>query len=71
MDTENPFDLTPCGSAIFDINTKAASGILHAGIGDTHLNNLLSVSNLPQTSHKILKARETEIGSVMQTFANR
>ena len=39
---DNPYNLTPRGNAIFDVNTKAASGMLHAGIGETHLNNLLS-----------------------------
>ena len=68
-DKSNPFNLSPRGCAIFDINTKAASGMLHAGIGETHLNNLLSTVNLPQISPRILKVREEEIGSAMQTFA--
>ena len=51
----NPFDLTPKGCSIFDVNTKAASGILHTGIGETHLNNLLSTLNLPQITHRSLK----------------
>lgn len=53
--TDNPFDLIPPGSAIFDVNTKAASGMLHAGIGEMHLNNLLCTLNLPQISHKVSK----------------
>ena len=68
---ENPFDRTPPGSAIFDVNTKAASGILHSGIGESDLNSLLSVLNLPQISHKSLKVREVEIGSIIETFANK
>ena len=35
---DNPFNLTIPGYAIFDVDTKAASGMLHAGIRETHLN---------------------------------
>ena len=45
--------------------------MLHAGIGETHLNNLLSTLNPPQICHKSLKVCEVEIGSVMQSVANR
>ena len=68
---DNPYDLIPPGSAIFDINTKAALGMLHAGIGEMYLNNLLCTLNLPQISHKSLKVREVKIGCVMQDFANK
>ena len=44
--------------------------MLHAGIGEAHLNNLLSTFSLPQISPRIIKIREEEIGSVMQSFAN-
>ena len=67
---DNPFDIMPPGNAIFDVNTKAASGIIHAGMGESDLNNLLSTLNLPTISHKSLKKREIEIGSVMQKYAN-
>ena len=67
---ENPFNQTSPGSAISDVNTKAASEILHSGIGESDLNSLLSVLNLPQISHKSLKVREVEIGSIIETFAN-
>ena len=66
----NPFNVLPHGSAIFDVNTKAASGMIHAGIGQSHLNNLLSTLNIPQISHTSLKDREEEIGAVIETFAN-
>ena len=68
---DNQFDLASCGNAIFDANTKTASGMIYAGIGVTHLNNFLSTLNLPQICHKSLKVREVEIGSVMQSFANK
>ena len=54
---DNLFNLTRPGYAIFDVNTKAASGMLHAGIGETHLNNLLCAMNIPRISHKSLKQR--------------
>ena len=52
---QNQFGVIPSGSAIFSINTKAASGMLHAGIGQTHVNNFLSTVNFPQISHIGLK----------------
>ena len=48
---DNPFDLASCRNAIFDACTKAASGMIHAGIGVTYLNNFHSALNLPQISH--------------------
>ena len=45
--------------------------MLHAGIGETHLNNLLFTLNLPQISHRILKRREVEIACVIETFAKK
>ena len=44
--------------------------MIHAGIGQSHLNNLLSTLNIPQISHTSLKDREEEIGAVIETFAN-
>ena len=68
---DNPFNVKTPGSAIFDINTKAACGMIHSGIGEAHLNNLLSTMNLPQISHQCVKERETEIGSVMESLAKK
>ena len=65
--TQHP--VLPSGNAIFNINTKVASGMLHAGIGETRVNNLFTTMNLPQISHASLKKRENEIGSVLETFA--
>ena len=66
---DNPFNLSPSGNAIFNINTKATSGMLFTGIGEMHLNNLVTTTNLPQLSQTCLKKREDEIGSVLETFA--
>ena len=68
---DNPFNVKTPGSAIFDINTKAACGMIHSGIGEAHLNNLPSTMNLPQISHRCLKERETEIGSAMESLAKK
>ena len=45
--------------------------MLHAEIGETHLNNLLTSLNLPLFSRSILKNRENEIGTVLETFAKK
>ena len=66
---DNEYNVLPHGNAIFDINTKTASGMLHAGIGETHINNLLTTMNLPHISHTSLKKRENEISSVLEKFA--
>ena len=35
------------GPPAFDVNTRVALGCLHVGIGQTHINNLLSTLNAP------------------------
>ena len=52
-----------------NINTRAALGSLHAGIGNTHLNNLLSTMNIPTINHRLFKKREREIGNVVENIA--
>ena len=49
------------GYKIFYINTKAAGGMIHCGIGETHLNQFLSVLNLPEISRQTVKNREDEL----------
>ena len=68
---DNPFNIASGGYAIFYINTKVATGILHTGIGETHVNNLLSALNIPQINHKSLKQREVEIGTIIQAYADK
>ena len=41
----------------------------HVGIGETQLNNLLSTMNLHCIDHKSLKAREYEVGQVLEKHA--
>ena len=43
--------------------------MLHAGIGETQLNNLLSAMNLHCIDHKSLKEREHEAGKKMERYA--
>ncbi|CAG2192475.1 unnamed protein product [Mytilus edulis] len=57
------------GVGIFDVNTKAATGMIHAGIGETQLNNFLSSLNVHCIDAKTLKIRENEAGSVLENQA--
>ena len=45
--------------------------MLHAGIGETHVNNLRKSMNVPPIHHKTLKRREREAGKGIETVANR
>ena len=44
-------------------------GMLHAGIGPTHVNAILTSMNVPAVSENTLKAREREVGPVIENFA--
>lgn len=44
-------------------------GMLHAGIGPSHVNSLLKSVNLPAVFENTLKAREREIGPVFEKVA--
>ncbi|XP_044167665.1 uncharacterized protein LOC114976984 [Acropora millepora] len=59
------------GRPVFDVNTKLAAGMLHAGIGATHVNALLTSVNLPAVHENTLKAREREIGPALEKIAKR
>ena len=48
------------GPMAYDINTRIALGALNAGIGQTHVNSLLSCMNVPSIDHTTFKARERE-----------
>ena len=43
--------------------------MLHAGIGPSHVNSLLTSINLPAVAENTLKAREREIGPVIEKVA--
>ncbi|CAC5400875.1 unnamed protein product [Mytilus coruscus] len=57
------------GNGIFDINTKVTTGMIHAGIGETQLNNLLAAMNIHCINSKTLKEREIEIGEIIESNA--
>lgn len=40
--------------------------MVHAGVGETQLNNLFAVMNVHCINHKTLKERENEIGKVIE-----
>ena len=46
-------------------------GMLHAGIGPTHVNAILTSMNVPAVSENTLKAREREVGPVIENVAKR
>ena len=46
-------------------------GMLHAGIGETHINNLLAAINVPVIHHKTLKRREREAGQGIEKLSKR
>ena len=54
-----------------DINTRAVLGSLHIGIGQTHLNNLLTTLNVPSMSNVLFKRREREIGKEVENVAKK
>lgn len=45
--------------------------MLHAGIGPTHVNALLTSINLPPVGQNTLKAREREVGPAIEWVAKK
>ena len=54
-----------------DVNSRVVLGSLHAGMGHTHVNHLLSTMNIPTISHKAYKAREREVGHSVEAVAQK
>ena len=54
------------GLPAFDVNTRVALGSLHAGIGQSHINNLLSTLNIPSLGSCTFKQREREVGGAIE-----
>ena len=44
-------------------------GCLHAGIGQTHINNVLSTLNVPTLNSVNFKLREREVGKAVESIA--
>ncbi|XP_078372624.1 uncharacterized protein LOC144656263 [Oculina patagonica] len=57
------------GPLTYDVNTRAALGCLHVGVGNTHLNNLLSTLNIPTMNSSTFKTREREAGKAVEQVA--
>lgn len=45
--------------------------MLHAGIGESHVNNLLSALNVPGIHQKSLKRREREAGKGLEALTKK
>ena len=59
------------GPPAFDVNSRAALGSLHIGIGQTQVNNLFSTMNIPSISISTYKKREREVGKATETLAKK
>ena len=57
------------GPPAFDINTRMALGCLYAGIGQTHINNVLTTLNAPTLNSVTFKLREREVGKAVEGIA--
>ena len=57
------------GRLTYDINTRAVLGSLHAGIGNTRLNNLFSTMNIPTMNNRTFKSREREVECAVEVLA--
>ena len=57
------------GPLAFDVNTRAALGCLHTGVGNTHLNNLLSTLNVPAMNSSTFKNQEKEARKAIELVA--
>ncbi len=57
------------GPKSFDTNSRVVLGCLHAGIGQTHINNLLATANIPGLTNNTFKYREREVGVAIEKVA--
>ena len=57
------------GPLTFDVNTRAALGYLCTGVGNTHLNNLLSTLNVPARNSSTFKSQERGAGKAIELVA--
>ncbi len=59
------------GPAAYDNNSRAVLGTLDAGIGETHLNTILTTMNIPPITCGTFKKREREVGLAVEKVAKR
>ncbi|XP_033745722.1 uncharacterized protein LOC117331232 [Pecten maximus] len=57
-------------SGAFDVNSKAAIGMVHAGIGPSQVNNFLVECNIPPIATSTLKRKESLIGKTLVEAAS-
>ena len=57
------------GPLAFNVNTRVALGCFYAGIGQTHINNVLSTINAPTINSFTFKRREREVGNAFEDVA--
>eukprot|EP00105_Crassostrea_gigas_P046668 XP_019930816.1 PREDICTED: uncharacterized protein LOC105348122 [Crassostrea gigas] len=55
---------------IWDVNTKLANALIHAGVGVSQMNSILAALNIPQVQHKLVSKRQTEVGQAVEVVAN-
>ncbi|XP_048749762.1 uncharacterized protein LOC125647095 [Ostrea edulis] len=60
---------TDKGGLAWDANTKLAAGMINGGLGETHVNTLLAILNIPGICHANLKEREREVGQKLEEMA--
>lgn len=61
--------VTDQGGKAWDVNSRLAAGMINGGFGESHVNSLLAVLNIPGISKRGLKEREREIGSTLDKMA--
>lgn len=57
------------GPPAFNVNTRVALSCLHAGIGQTHINNVLATIDIPPLNLCTYKQREREVGRAVECIA--
>ena len=57
------------GPPAFNVNTRVALSCLHAGIGLTHINNVLATIDIPPLNSCTYKQREREVGRAVEYIA--
>lgn len=59
------------GGKDWGVNSKFATGMINGGFGESLVNSLLAVLNIPGISKSGLKEREREIGSTLDKMAEK
>lgn len=54
---------------VYDVNTKCAEGMLHAGLSQTAVQRFLATLEVPPPARSTLKIREREVGPVIERVA--